>query len=450
MRLDSEYLGWLLAELAEKHHVPGAQIAVQTEGMVLTAENGCARHGTGSPVLRSSTFPLGSVTKSFTATVAMQLVAAGDLDLDEPIGTYLPEMSRGGLARQVTARHLLSHTSGLPSDFEPDEPATRSLARFARDCVELAPVCPPGTTFSYSNVGYVLIGHLIEVLTGTSWWEAMESLLLGPLGIEPAFCVDPRQWPRQGPTAVGHSVNLARGRVVPVKPMCQLCDAPAAGLAGSASDLLALGRMHIEKWPGFDDLFAGLDLEEMRRDAGGGEPFGLAAGWGLGVAIFRCGSTTWFGHDGTTDGGTTCHLRFDPASGVAIAVTTNAISGFRLWEGLLRNLGDAGLAIGSYTRPAITPERTTDVPDCVGDYVNGDVRYRVSRTPDSRLRLDLGDGERTELTFRGGLVFSAEEPSGDELPIVGRFVRDQRHGEIELMEISGRVARRYRTAQGER
>jgi CubicO group peptidase (beta-lactamase class C family) len=429
--MNTEYLGRLLDSLAERNRAPGAQVALYAGGAAVFAETGVERYGGAARVTRESTFPYGSVTKSFTATVVMRLAAEGDLDLDEPVGAMIPELA--GASKRfdeiVTARHLLSHTSGLPCDFPENGAAPASFRRHALVARGLEPIQPPGVAFSYSNAGFVLCGLLIEDVTGLSWWDAVESLALDPLGVEPVFCADPRNPPRRGPSVSGHSVSLKLGRTVPVDPLYEPFDAPAGGLAGSAADLLAFGRMHL----------ADPELKRMRTGAGGVTPFGLAAGWGLGLARFRAGDVDWFGHDGTTDG-TTCHLRFEPDSGVVLAMTTNAGNGLRLWEELLAGLGEAGLEVGNYPAPTVTARPAAEVPGCAGEYLNGDVRYVIARGGDGRLTVDLDDGLRRHLTFYEGLLFSAEDPTGTEVPVAGRFVRGG--DAIRLMEIGGRVARR--------
>ncbi|GAB1510047.1 serine hydrolase domain-containing protein [Actinophytocola sp. KF-1] len=412
--MNAEYLGRLLAGLAERHQVPGAQLGLHRDGRTVLAETGVERYGGATPVSPRSAFPYGSVTKAFTATVVLQLVAAGDLGLDDPIGTYLPRPT--DVDRVVTPRHLLSHTSGLPCDAE--EPgAVRSLTLMH----------PPGTAFSYSNAGFVLAGALIAEITGMTWQDAVETFVLRPLEIEPAFCAGPSR----RPVVPGHSV---RTRTVPVEPLFPAADAPAGALAGSAADLVAFGRAHLD-----GRLPHSGRLADMRTGGGDGTPYGLADGWGLGLARFRAGDTDWFGHDGTTDG-TTSHLRFEPRSGVVLALTTNASCGLALWDDLLAALGDAGLAVGTYPSPRIAAPAVAEVPDCLGDYVNGDVRYSLVRTADGAVRVDLDDGLLRELTFYEELRFCAEFP--DEPPVAGRFVRDPESGEIGFMQVGGRVARR--------
>nr|QEO73590.1 beta-lactamase [uncultured bacterium] len=440
--MDSPYYTWLLAELAEKHHVPGAQLALYVDGTPSYAETGLERADNGPPVSRHSSFAFGSVTKAFTATVALQLVRDGDIDLDTPIAAYIPELGGGpdDIGGVVTLRTLLSHTSGLQAEFDPGGAAVGSVRRYVHACRDLRLLFPPGAAFSYSNAGFVLAGHLIELMAGAGWWDTVESLLLLPLGIEPAFTADPRVRPGGRPTATGHTLHPVRQRVVPIDSLAQVCDAPAGGLAGSAADLLKFGLAQIGAVPELTGVLDAAGMSMMRDQVPGAYPYGLAAGWGLGLSRFQGRGEMWFGHDGTADG-STCHLRFQPERRVVLAVTTNATTGLRLWDGVLRNLREAGLDIGSYSAPVIPAAGPpVDTSACVGDYCNGDMRYTVRCGADGGLQ--LVDDVTLSLRVGADLVFTATSPATDEPPSAGRFVRDPATGRIDLMEINGRAARR--------
>lgn len=429
-----------LARLAERHRIPGAQLVLYRDGETVLVQTGRERYGDGPPVTARSAFPYGSVTKAFTATVVLQLVSSGDLDLDKPIGSYLSELalSRNGIEHTVTVRQLLSHSSGLPCDFDENGPPAPSFRRYALSAGTLEPVYQPGTAFSYSNAGYVLLGLLIDEISWMSWWDAIESLLLDPLDIEPAFCADPRIPARNRTIVSGHSVTDRR--TISIQPAIPVFDAPAGGLAGSAADLVAFARMHLGDAPA---LLAGPDRELMRTGAGELTPFGLASGWGLGIARFRSAQADWFGHDGTTDG-TTCHLRFEPVSRVALALTTNGVNGLRLWEDVLAALRAEGLDVGNYPAARLPGGPVPAVPECVGVYRNGDVEYVVTQAQDGAWSVDLDDGIARNLTFYQGLRFCAEAPGTGEPTVAGRFLREPGTGEIGLMEIGGRAARRSR------
>ena len=142
-------------------------------------------------------------------------------------------------------------------DFE--EASTSTLRRYVADHARRENlVLPPGAAFSYSNPGYALAGRLIETVTGMSWSEAVESILLRPLDIEPAFVSPPGTNSPRRPLASGHSVNASVGRTRPVQQSA--VPAPIGGLALSAVDLVKLGLIHIE--PGAPQLLPAADAAE--------------------------------------------------------------------------------------------------------------------------------------------------------------------------------------------
>jgi CubicO group peptidase (beta-lactamase class C family) len=421
----------MLSALARRHRVPGAQLVLHLDGDTIAVEVGEIRAGGGRPVTPDTAFPIGSIGKSITATVAMVLVADGDLELDEPIGEHLSELDEP--IAGLTLRQLLSHTSGLAAN-PPEAADGVSLRRFVTDhCDGDSIILPPGAAFSYSNPGYMLVGRLIEAVTGMTWAEATESILLRPLGIAPAFIREPGHVARR-PIATGHSANVATGRVRPVEQAIQPAEVPAGGLATSALDLVTFGLAHID---GSGPLPAG-EAEQMRRPVSGAEPFGLADGWGLGLATFRHETTSWVGHDGNADG-TACYLRFDPDSRAVIALTSNANTGIGLWRELQEWLGREGLPIGPATpppgrRPLPAP------PSCTAIYKNAEVEYVVRRGRDGAVYLAV-DGDAPErVTVYEGLTFWLQDEASGRQEFGGRFVRDAKTGEIAGLQMGGRLA----------
>ena len=290
--VDHRWLRETLSALAEAHRVPGAQLVVHRAGITVAVEFGELEHGVGIPVTSHTAFPVASICKVATATLAMILVGDGDLELDIPLAEYLPDLD--DLGRQLTLCQLLSHMSGFASSPDTVERPGLSLGRYVqRHCRRQDLIVPPGTAFTYSNRNYVLAGHLIETVTGMSWSEAVESILLRPLGIEATLVGIPRRALLGRPIATGHSVNMAVGRTRPVEQPEVPAEAPGVGLGMSALDLVALGLMHVG--PGFPELLPAAQAEQMRQPIPGVEPFGLADGWGAGLAVYRGETTTWVG-----------------------------------------------------------------------------------------------------------------------------------------------------------
>ncbi|KDN24270.1 beta-lactamase [Amycolatopsis rifamycinica] len=365
------------------------------------------------PMRATGPVPIGSITKVATATVVLALAADDDLDLDEPAGEVL---GVPGLSDQLTARRLLSHTSGLPSD---PADVTGSCLRQVRDA---EPVCPPGTSFSYSNVGYALVGLLIEAVTGMTWREAVEAILLRPLEIEPVYVGD-------AAAVTGHSHS---GR--PVEQVLPPMLEPAGALALSAADLVELGRVHLGK-PGLLDVVTAAD---MHRRVPLAEPYGLADGWGLGLAHFGDEHDDWLGHDGTADG-TSCHLRIDQAGECVVAFTANGVGGAELWRAVADELRDLGLTL-PHQRFREPGARSVPMPSGdFGTYRNGAVDYTIR--PDGRGACLVVDGEVfPELTRYDDATFTVRDPATGRAAPCGRFRGTP--GAATAVEIGGRLARR--------
>jgi CubicO group peptidase (beta-lactamase class C family) len=442
--LDADRLLDLLTTSALKYQVPGAQLAIHHGGETVAVEVGELEYGTGHRVTQNVAFPLGSISKTFTATVAMILVADGDLELDAPLSEHVVEL--GDLGNEITLRQLLSHTAGFAGGPDQDVPATTSIRRYVLDnCRIQNLILPPGTRFSYSNIGYILVGHLIEVITGMSWWDAMESILLRPLRIEPT-CIGTLGLPSIGrPLAKGHSVDIAVGKTWPVEQSSSLAEAPAGGLALSAADLVTLAMIHLER--GMPALLPATYAEEMRRAVPHAEPLSSADGWGLGLAVFGKGSTAWMGHSGVMDG-TYCDVRFDPSSGWAVAFTCNANTGVSMWHELADELRRAGLPIRDCSNIELLRRPTLPPPQgCVGSYRNGKFEVLVAATGTGALSIALDGDVAKELTFFEDLNFSTVEP-----PVMrGRFIRDPLTGELDRLQLGIRIARRQSvTSENER
>ncbi len=424
------------ADLCQDHAVPGAQLAIHREGKTKHCEFGEVRQGTQRLIAPDSKIPIGSITKTFTATLAMILVSDGDLELDAPITDHLPELRRvADLGTELTLRHLLSHTSGLPS--EPDDVRATSLRRHVLEAFRtLDPLHGPGEGFSYSNIGYVLVGHLIEVTTGMTWWEAIDLILLRPLGLTAHFVVGPNT---DSSVASGHAVNLGTRRARPVQQSMSVVDAPAGALAASALDLVALGRL----LSGNEEstLVKAVDLAEMHTLAKHAEPFGMADGWGLGLALFHHNAVTWVGHDGNGDG-TSCHLRINPEDGTVVALTTNAGSGFALWRQLVAELRTEGLPVGDYDGLHRLENRIAPPSDCVGSYLNGTTEYTVRAADRDNLVLTVDGEPFADLSLFDGLVFAMRDSDTGDTGQTGRFIRDPEDGGIAWIQIGGRLAKR--------
>lgn len=447
--MNGGYLSQLLTGLMDKYHIPGAQLSMRHDGRLVNIAEGVLCDGDGDgdpggvPVREESVFPLGSLTKPFTAILAMTLVADGDAEFDRPVADYMPELA-GRADRRLTLRQLLTHTSGLASAADEDEARGATRRRWVPgNCGRAHLVHRPGTVFSYSNIGYIVIGYIIESITAMSWPEAMHTILLRPLDMPAAF-VNGRE-PPAGQIATGHLTRPGqeRPRPVPRQTMPEL-DAPDSALAASAA---ALVRLVSPESPERDTIGAMCRDQLMGLPAG---PFGMAHGWGLGWARYRSAGQDWYGHDGAADG-TSCHVRFDVKSGTALALTTNANTGTAAWAELVRTLNAAGLNIATCSPSALaaSANAVTGSADCAGRYRNGHSDIAVAVTDDGELELTVDDVICAPLTCYEGLRFTIQGRTAAQPGYMGRFLRDTESGNIDVIQIGGRSARRY-TGTGQR
>jgi len=184
----------LIESLLGSHEVAGLAIAVVRDEEVVSRGFGVRDVASGAPVTPETMFHLASVSKPFVATAIVSLALARDgteplLDLDAPIVERVPELTLAdGRAGEVTARRLLSHSSGLPdvAEYGWHDPqlGDDALSEFARSLSDWRLMSEPGASFSYSNAGFELLGLLLSRVTGTTFEDAVRRQVLRPLGMQ--------------------------------------------------------------------------------------------------------------------------------------------------------------------------------------------------------------------------------------------------------------------------
>src|SRR5690348_8313802 len=174
----SAALATRLAELCGED-IPGASLAVTDGTEVVEAVHGVRSTRTGDPVTPATLFQIGSITKVWTATIAMALVDQGTLELDAPVQRYLPwfGVADGDVSAAVTIKHLLCHTSGFEGDdFTDTGNGDEALTTYVRGLSKAAQIHPLGAMFSYCNSGFSVLGLVIEAVTGGSWDAAVQDV----------------------------------------------------------------------------------------------------------------------------------------------------------------------------------------------------------------------------------------------------------------------------------
>ncbi len=168
----------------------GALAEVRAGDTVWHGTSGTAVAGTTEPVPANGRFRAGSVTKTFLATVVMQLVAQGRIGLDQPVATWLPGRIPAG--DKITVRELLGHTSGLydvtdtlplnpPSAFLPLRWRTWTSEELVDRAIAQPSLFDPGTDYHYSSTDYEVLGLIVQQVTGRTWAQEIERRILHPL-----------------------------------------------------------------------------------------------------------------------------------------------------------------------------------------------------------------------------------------------------------------------------
>jgi CubicO group peptidase (beta-lactamase class C family) len=174
-------------ELADEDAFAGAVLVGRDGAVLLEDAWGQADREAGTTNTVDTRFRVGSMNKMFTSVATLQLVEDGTLALDEPIGTYLPDYPNADLASTVTVRHLLAHTGGTGDIFGPEFDEHRLELREHSDYVELfgerGVQFEPGSRWEYSNYGFILLGAVIEAVTGESYYDYVREHVFQPAGM---------------------------------------------------------------------------------------------------------------------------------------------------------------------------------------------------------------------------------------------------------------------------
>jgi CubicO group peptidase (beta-lactamase class C family) len=252
-------------------------------------------HGahTGSePPSTDTQYRIGSITKTMTAVLVMQLRDEARLDLGDRVDQHLPGVGYG----DRTVRHLLAHASGMQS--EPPGPwwersSGVSYPELAGAMDDSAAPFPTGATHHYSNLAYGLLGEMVARIRAQSWWDQVEQRILHPLGMgRTTYLVEP-------PAATGYSVHHFAGTLTEEPAQDTRAMAPAGQLWSTASDLASYARFLLE---GHDDVLASSTVTEMCTPQSGSLAGGLSGGYGLGVRLVAGGSGVLVGHTGSMPG----------------------------------------------------------------------------------------------------------------------------------------------------
>jgi CubicO group peptidase (beta-lactamase class C family) len=339
-------------------NMPGVSLAiVEGDQIVHLRGFGQARPGGEAPTPQTP-FCIGSLTKSFTALAVMQLVEAGKIELDAPVQRYLPwfRVADPQASAQMTVRHLLNQTSGLPTssgaiplaDFD-NSPA--AIERQARALSTLVLTRPVGSAFEYSNSNYNLLGLIIEVASGESYADYTQNHIFTPLDMSHSYTS--HAVAKRNGLAVGHQYWFATPFAAPNMPLPH-GSIPGGGLISSSEDLARymIALLNGGRY-GDAQILSGAGIDELHRGVGDFEAYGLSLGqYGMGWFVDEIGGTKLVFHGGTLpDFGS--HMALLPEQKKGVLLLFNACH--HLMNPVLADLGNGVAALLAGEQYSPTP-----------------------------------------------------------------------------------------------
>ena len=330
--------------------VPGAAVGVLADAETWTRSFGSVAAG-GAPVTPETTFRIASITKPFTATLALYLALSHALDFAEPVPAPEPD---------VTVRHLLAHLGGFESeagDLARFGEGDDALTLLATELLRQRQLVPPGELWSYCNAGYWLLGWFLAQRAGSSYEDAITDWVLRPLGLSrTGFCA---------PDATGHDPD-------PVVDAYPRARRPSGGLVSNLVDLLEFARFHLDE-----------PETAILREPVVLTPHGY---YGFGLAQERAGELELWGHNGAYRGFESRFL-LEPERrfafvGLANASESGAALDDILDEALERVLGTRR------PRPPTVRVRPAELELLAGRYVQPELEVAL-RAEDGGFRVDV-------------------------------------------------------------
>ncbi|MDQ6641086.1 MAG: beta-lactamase family protein [Actinomycetota bacterium] len=388
----------LLARAQHDGKLPSTVAGLIHEGMLVWC--GGAGEVAGEPA--DTQYRIGSITKTFTATLVLRARDDGLLSIDEPLSRYVPEAPFG----DRTLRLLLAHISGLPG--EPAGPWWErsdggDFATLVAANASMVAASAEVADFRYSNLAYALLGQAVARVRGEDWWSLVRSRILEPLGMTRT------SYQAKGPHAQGYSVSHLFGTLTPEPHTDTGAMAPAGQLWSTVNDLARYAGFVLG---GHRDV---LSLATLREAAVAQRP---GSEYGLGFRAVEGGSGTLVGHTGTMPGFMASFF-CDRGAGTAFIAFSNATIGQQsvaLARSMLSTLAECRPAVVDPWRP--TSEVPDEVRELVGVWHWGETAFEIRWDSDELAMVQLRSGEAHEEFHREGSGWIGTD--GSRLDVVRR------------------------------
>lgn len=349
-----------LAARAADDEFSGVVLVTEGDLPLLEKAYGVASRRWNTPVTTDMRFDVASITKLFTSVAVLQQVAAGALRLDSSIHDYV-DLEGTTISRDVTLRHLLTHTSGIADDADEEDGesyealwaerpnySVTETADFLPQFVHKPPRAEPGADCRYCNVGYVLAGLALERVTGRAYRDVVRTDVFEKAGMASSGFFDMREatpnvaegWDpvREGetddePHGDGPDEDAPAGPIIGWRQNIYSyppIGSPDGGAHSTAADLVRFvdalrgGELLPKKWT--TEFLSPQVLHHADEEAGAGETAELAYGFGLEFEVTPAGELRSFYKDGINTGASAI-VRYYPATNLTVAVLSNSEDG---------------------------------------------------------------------------------------------------------------------------
>ena len=435
----------IIESTRKKDGIPGVAAAIVKNGEIIAAGGfGYRNRDAQLPMTAHTVSPLCSVTKSFTGIAVMQLVDAGKLSLDEPVASYLPNFRVADIeaSRKITPRILLCHKSGMGNTghrariWREEPNPYKDRADFVNQLATVTLQTLPNTAFSYSNEGYVTLGHLVEMVSGIPLEDYFQSQIFDVIGMERTYSRF-SQW--RSETDRLHGYQKKEGGYEETQLVADYSiSLSTGGICSTAYDYAnyLIASMDYANSP----LLSSGSLEAMQTVS---MPYG-DTGWGhgLGWEITGNAGRKVVSHGGGLPGIATRALII-PAEKLGVIVLTN-LSGWstQIANQLVNSVLGTPLLRHTYEDPLPVNTRyplpsADTLAQYIGTYTwvyrpNEETQITIEMKTD-KLTIQRADGEAIPLIAIGSDIFMA--PHGLPKPI--HFVRDGKGNVNSLLSGSG-------------
>ena len=414
-----------LEQCVADHQIPGASVTIYQNGVFTQAVAGVINVNTQQPVLEETIFMIGSITKVLTATLLMQLVDEGKVDLSAPATDYLPETKVAGevLKKEITVAMLLSHVSGIDGDFfDGTGSNSDSLEKYIEAMNKIEYLHPVGKMRAYNNAAYNMVGRIVEKLRGKEFSLVLRERLLQPIGLtDDVVSVSEHL---KYSSAVGHVKNKDSQQIqIPNKIVGEHNQVAMGSIAAMSSLSLAkIGQFYLNDGVAESGkrLVTSQSLAYLQSKTEGAINYTGSRVWasyhGSGMSLFNhyggiCGQNSWLG--------------ILPDKNLSIAVLTNYQTGafeieLNLLPEILEELGD--FVMEGHDAGSNKNEFQPQLDKYIGRYsrYSMDIEIRRSSQNSEQLQIKVEDREEAELNPGPDDWYFLKPVSDSDFEIVGQ------------------------------